>query len=349
MRVEKMVRRVVGGCAPKVHGHRLNAVAQIAEGIIKAGRVSPASIGRSLEGSPKHGIKRADRLLGNPRLASERLYFFHVIANVMLSDCPRPVVLVDWTQVMGTHQALVAAVPLGGRAVPVYIEVHRQKKLGNTKVERQFLSALKALLPTGCRPIIVSDAGFKGPFFKAVTKLAWDFVGRIRGTSKARRVGSEQLISKAEFYAQSSPGAKDLGPHELFSKQRIPARLVLFRNRRRPGPKPPPPKCKELREVRQAALDPWLLATSLETGTAQDIVSLYAKRMQIEETFRDAKNHRFGWSLSHVRTACISRAATLLLLVSIAMLVVTLVGLAADASCSFRGSQVPEFLGIPQP
>jgi hypothetical protein len=53
--------------------------------------------------------------------------------------------------------------------------------------------------------------------------------------------------------------------------------------------------------------------------------------MQIEETFRDAKNHRFGWSLSDVRTACISRAATLLLLVSIAMLVVTLVGLAAES------------------
>jgi hypothetical protein len=155
MRVEKMVRRVVGGCAPKVHGHRLNAVAQIAGGIIKAGRVSPASIGRRLEGSPKHGIKRADRLLRNPRLAAERLYFFHVIANVMLSDCPRPVVLVDRTQ-------LVAAVPIGGRAVPVFIEVHRQKKLGNAKVERQFLSARERIRKSSLSPSAGRGLG-RGP------------------------------------------------------------------------------------------------------------------------------------------------------------------------------------------
>ena len=29
--------------------------------------------------------------------------------------------------------------------------------------------------------------------------------------------------------------------------------------------------------------------------------------MQIEETFRDAKNHRFGWSLGHVQLSTTQR------------------------------------------
>src|SRR5437868_2791920 len=83
------------------------------------------------------------------------------------------------------------------------------------------------------------------------------------------------------------------------------------RKRRRPGPKRPPPTCKEERELRQSALDPWLLATSLSDGDAAEIVRKYASRMQIEETFRDAKSHRFGWALGTVRLTTPDRAAVL--------------------------------------
>ncbi|MBN2527941.1 MAG: transposase [Deltaproteobacteria bacterium] len=43
------------------------------------------------------------------------------------------------------------------------------------------------------------------------------------------------------------------------------------------------------RKSRKRALEPWLLATSLPVETANSIVKLYAKRMQIEEGFRDIK------------------------------------------------------------
>ena len=42
-------------------------------------------------------------------------------------------VLVDWTMVTGRFRALYAAVPIGGRAVTIYLEVHHEKKLGNTR------------------------------------------------------------------------------------------------------------------------------------------------------------------------------------------------------------------------
>ena len=211
----------------------------------------------------------------------------------------------------------MAAVPIGGRALPIYIEVHPLKKLGNAAIEKRFLRALKAIVPTECRSVIVSDAGFKGPFFQAVLDQGWDFLGRIRGTTKAiSSVG--ETISKEQFYARASITPIELGPFGLFVKQQIPCRLVLVRKRRRPGRKRPPPACKEEREMRQAALDPWLLATSMSDGDAASVVGIYARRMQIEETFRDTKNHRFGWSLGDVRLSTPQRTAVLLTLAALA-------------------------------
>jgi hypothetical protein len=38
-----------------------------------------------------------------------------------------------------------------------------------------------------------------------------------------------------------------------------------------------------------------------EDLSAKQVIALYALRMQIEETFRDTKNIRFGWSFRHAR------------------------------------------------
>lgn len=346
MRVEKMIRQLVDGCSGTVHDARTTATVKVVEGIIRGGKLSPATIGRNLPGpkdaKPKHDIKCVDRLLGNPHMVADRLFFFLAVAHHLLHGCSRAIVLVDWTHVGETLECLVAAVPIGGRALPIYLEVHPQKKLGNAAVEARFLCQLKAILPTGCKPIVVSDAGFKGPFFRSVLELGWDFVGRVRGTTKAISLQGDK-VSKDEFYADASTIAKDLGAFDLFTTDPLRCRLSLIRKRRKPGPKRPPPKCKEERELRQAALDPWLLATSLEDRDAASIVRIYAKRMQIEETFRDTKNPRFGWSLGNVELSTANRAATLLLLASIALAVVTLIGMAAEqagAHLAYRANTV---------
>ena len=340
MRVGAMVRQLVEGCRGNVHGKRLAALPKVVEGIVDGGRLVPATIGRNLPGPAgvKHAIKCVDRLLANGRLHRELLYLYCAIAHHLLHGCARPVVLVDWTQVAGKHQALVAAVPIGGRALTIYAEVHPLKKLSNAAVEKRFLCCLKAVLPAECRPIVVTDAGFKGPFFEAVLEQGWDFLGRVRGTTTAIAPDGRSW-SKEELYVKAAIAAKDLGPFGLFAEQRIPCRLVLVRKRRKSGRRPPPPKCKEDRELRQAALDPWLLATSVVDGDADYIVALYAKRMQIEETFRDAKSHRFGWSLEDVRTSCRRRAAVLLLLAALALVAVTVIGLSAEQRHLHRAYQ----------
>ena len=61
--------------------------------------------------------------------------------------------------------------------------------------------------------------------------------------------------------------------------------------------------------------------------------------MQIEETFRDEKNHRFGWSLRHVRSQFERRLEVLLLLAALATLAVTLVGLGVERAGIHRRYQ----------
>lgn len=339
MRVTRMVRQVCGSCRPVVHAKRFETVVAVVEGVIRAGRLTPAAIGRGVwsRTSPKHGIKRVDRLLKNPRLYAEQRTFFRAIAAKVLRGCKRPTVVVDWTQVLGTHRALVAAVPIGGRALPIYSEVHPEKLLGNSRVQSRFLERLRDILPIGSRPIVVSDAGFHGPFFRDLLALGWDFLGRIRGTATVVRQGKH--ISKEQIYATATSTPRDLGQCELYSYPRqMRSRLILVRKRRKLGRYIPPPSSRDEREFRKSARDPWLLATSLDLD-ASDVVGMYATRMQIEETFRDAKNHRFGWSLGQVRTASPHRAQLLLLLAALAMLVVTLVGLSTEAQGAHRAYQ----------
>ena len=351
MRVASIVREVCASCRSKIHAVRFAALVTVVEALVEVGRLSLSALGRGIAGptAPKHGIKRVDRLLGNRHLWAERwLIFDSMIWCVLRGGAwrrhrairSRPVIVVDWTQTVGGQRALVAAVPIGGRALTLYFEVHPERRLGNTRVQTRFLRQLRDLLPPGCCPVIVSDAGFHGPFFREVRRLGWDFLGRLRGTAKARPIAGGPAVSKDEFYARASLVPRALGSFDLYThSQSVRANLVLVRSRRKSGRKLPPPTSKEEKEFRRTARDPWLLVTSLESHDAAAVVALYAMRMQIEETFRDAKNHRFGWALRHVKTSSIERMTILLLITCLATIAVTLVGHAAERHGYHRAYQ----------
>jgi len=340
MRVSHIVREILRPCLRVVHVARFAALCAVVEAVIRARRASIAAMGRSIEGraAPKHGIKRVDRLLSNVRLHVERAEYFRAIATYLLCKVRRPVIIVDWTQAAGELQALVAAVPIGGRAVPIYEEVHPLRKLGNERVQTRFLGNLQRVLPRETKPIVVTDAGFHGPFFRAVLELGWHFVGRVRGTATAKKADGTKF-TKNEIYCRASPTARDLGWFRLYVwRKGVDARLVVVRLRRKPGRRKKSQSQDEA-AIRRAARDPWLLATSLAKGDAARIVAIYSRRMQIEEAFRDAKNHRFGWSFRHVTTDSRQRLDTLLLVVILGMLVASQIGRAMEVSGRHRAYQ----------
>lgn len=336
MRVQAILRRVLRPCRAEVHASRFAAVLAVIGGIVEGGRLSLTAIGRSLSrwGSPKHDIKRVDRLLSNGKMWRELRLYFRDVARLAIGSWAKPVILLDWTKVTDDFHALVAAVPMGGRAVTIYEEVHPERHLGNAKVQAAFLRALADVLPHGCQPIIVTDAGFQGPFFRAVLRRGWHYVGRIRGTATMQLTASATSMTVAQAYASASRAPHDLGAAVLYTAQRaMEARLVLAAKPHRPDKHPwsghRTGEGGVARSTITGAKEPWLLATSLDTETAAQIVAIYATRMQIEETFRDMKNHRFGWSLRHVRGYDRRRLTLLLLFGALATLAVVLLGLAA--------------------
>ncbi len=78
---------------------------------------------------------------------------------------------------------------------------------------------------------------------------------------------------------------------------------------------------------KSAAKEPWLLATNLSGEfKSTEVVNLYSKRVQIEESFRDVKSHQFGLCGRYIRTKCIHRWGVKMLLAAIVQITYWVVG-----------------------
>ena len=87
----------------------------------------------------------------------------------------------DWSDLSSErdYHLLRASIPVGGRAL-TYEEAYPQKHNNNDCVHKRFLDKLSNMLPEDCCPIVITDAGFRNPWFKAVRALALNYVGRVR-------------------------------------------------------------------------------------------------------------------------------------------------------------------------
>lgn len=330
-----------------VHASRREAVCKGVFGLLSGGVAMLTGIGRASqrEGSEKHGIKFADRLLGNVLLHGHLEALYRSLAHFLLSQTPRPLVVVDWSDVAQGHRHVMikATVPVGGRSLTLYDQVYPLKQHNSAKANKAFLKALSRVLPEGCRPIIVTDAGFRGPWFKAVEALGWDWIGRIRRGSKYRLNDSETWALTATLYPQARREPMRLGEGWLSIQQPYACVLHLYKaNRRGPGrPRKPYKSTLTHKRSRLASREPWLLATSLglSSWSARRVVKAYRLRMQIEETFRDLKSPRWGYALDYARSRTAMRLENLLWLTTLATLATWLVGMAAEAANLMRRYQ----------
>jgi hypothetical protein len=123
---------------------------------------------------------------------------------------------------------------------------------------------------------------------------------------------------------------------------RFPCDLVLYRRPvkgskyyRRPGHGSTP---KARNVARASAKEPWLLAHSsqLSSYRAEQIVAMYALRMQIEENFRDTKSADFGMGLWVSQSRSALRLHALLLIGTVAAFVLWHIGQLAEAEGWYR-------------
>ena len=321
------------------HQARLQAMLRVVAALLAGGKLSLTHLGRFRAGSAfvKHHIKAVDRLLGNRHLHQERLPLYTALARTVLGGFERPLVIVDWADCELERQVLIlrAAVPLGGRTFTVYEEVHPLSRYNSPKTHRRFLHALQQVLPRHCRPIIVTDAGFRGPWFRDVEALGWDWIGRIRNTIKYFKPETGRWCYVHSLYPSATPKLQHLGERILSKRHRYRCRLYLVRAYQRGPGRPRKRKSYGNNDglYRRLHRSPWLLATSLphHRNAAKQIMNAYAARMQIEEAFRDLKNHRWGHALRYARSKSPQRLEVLLLLAQLAPFVLWLVGIAAKA------------------
>ncbi len=151
----------------------------------------------------------------------------------VLRHCERPVILVDWTKLSDRHVAIRASVAFQGRSVVILTEPRPSRLLGNRKMQQSFLRKLKKVVPSQCRPIVVTDIGFLGPWFEDVLRVGWDFVGRLRGDLTPRRCREEpcQVVAYQKKIATHQP--EDHGQHLLRLKAPYEARIVTYDGRSR--------------------------------------------------------------------------------------------------------------------
>jgi hypothetical protein len=337
----QIIQRQFQADLPGVHLARLRVVFAAAFTALRSGQLSLTALGRAIADrtSHKHGIKRIDRLLGNAHLHEERVVFFRAIARRVISRGSRPPIIIDWTAVTPNLWALVAAVSFKGRALTIYAETHPISRYLKPYVHSAFVRRLSTVLPPRCTPIILADAGFRSPFMKLVQKMGWDYVVRLRGPVAIRLKVGGGWKRLPFLRAQTGSWCKSFGRAEIGCKTRFITRLVGVRRavRHRKYRSRARHSATTWRHKREAH-EPWILATSVAAESSR-VISLYARRMQIEETFRDAKNPRFGMSLSFSRPRSPERADVLLLLATLAHLLALLLGLAAEEAQVHRGFQ----------
>ena len=180
-------------------------MAQIVFGAMKRRRVSQADIGRAMETgtTPRHNIKRVSRLVTNGRVnvAEGRRGPVRTAAKAS-GGCL--VVAVDRVDV-GRFEVLKAAVPLGGRAVPILFAAYPKWRLkrGQDRFEEAFLDLLSGLPPAGSWTIIVADRGFARA--ELVTKLGELEMNRVIRVSsgatygwgpRSTRAGSRERLAR---------------------------------------------------------------------------------------------------------------------------------------------------------
>jgi len=347
-----LLHKTLGKRCTDIHSARLNTCWLAVQSLTEGARATVTSVGRGLSGAAydKHKIKRVDRLLSNPLLHQELTLFYSALTQRLLKDLPEPVILIDWSPLCADQswQLLRAAVPVGGRTLTLYEEVHPRKKLGNRKTQHRFLSKLAALIPAHCRPIVVADAGFKTPFYRYVEQtLGWHWIGRIRSRDLVCfDTPAGQWISAKSLYAQATARPKNLGFAGWVRNNPLASRLVLIRQpkKRRQDLTYSGTQRQSKRSHVHASRErePWLLvsSSSLEDRTAKQLVDIYRRRMQIEEGFRDCKAIHYGLGLSPHRHTPVNRRAVLCLLTTLAHFVLWCVGTAGKDSAQARQLRV---------
>ena len=238
------------------------------------GWLSKAALARCLPlgTGPKEREQRLYRFLDNIRLTPELLIPLHIALACGTKLRERLPMILDQTSIRGIETLLIGLV-FEGRVLPIAFCCFMKRFIHKSQniLEHSLILAAMSCFPVEFRPLLILDRGY--------ARVALLIHLREEGIPFLCRAKRSVMV-----YLQGQRKGKTLGRFKIkpgqirrysvlyHSQKKEPLDLIIF--------------------FGKGYKEPWyLLVPSGTSLTAEEIVQLYAKRMSIEQGFRDWKTH----------------------------------------------------------
>lgn len=342
MLARQLCHKFLSSSLKEIHQKRVRTIEALTLSLLNDSHLTLSSIGQNLSGAAKvkNKIKRVDRFLGNERVHEDILYIYKGLASWIFEGMEELFIFVDWSGCCRQEQHIVRASAMyQGRSINIYNETYSRQDMETEQTHGTFLENLKEVLPRKIKVTIITDAGFKTPWFKKVQSLGWNFAGRVRGNIQFRLENETDWQSTKALHSKAiNAKVVRLGKGQLgkTTSKSLEGHFFIYKAFSK-GRKKKKQKGKSIfpdNEKRCKALntEPWILFSSCENSieSAQHVKKIYKGRMQIEQNFRDDKSERFGMGFRYSRTKSLQRLNTLFLLSTIATYLLWWIGVSAE-------------------
>ena len=238
------------------------------------GWLSKAALARCLPlgTGPKEREQRLYRFLDNMRLAPEILIPLHVALACGTKLRERLPMILDQTTIRGIETLLIGLV-FEGRVLPIAFSCFMKKLIHKSQniLEHCLILAAMSCFPVEVRPFLILDRGYaRVALFIHLRKEGIPFLCRAKKSVMVYLSGQTKGQTLGRF--KIKPGQLLRYSVLYHSQKKEPLDLIIY--------------------FGIGYQEPWyLLVPSGTSLTAEEIVELYAKRMSIEQGFRDWKTH----------------------------------------------------------
>jgi len=252
---------------------------------------------------PASRRRRWERLLANPRFDSATVQTALAQAIAQRWFAPVALLLLDETTCGGRLHCLKVSLAYRKRALPLaWACYQRRPRGGQPALIRRLLERAAAGLPATTRIVVLADRGLAWPsLVDLCARHGWSYLLRLQGQTRVR-LADGRLYAVRQLCPRA--GARVwCGTAEIFKKAGWRTGQVIA-------------------QWPRGQREPWLLFT--DQSACQGRWRQYARRMWIEESFRDEKSQGFDWEGSRVRR--VAHAERVLAVLALAMLLAVSLG-----------------------
>jgi hypothetical protein len=236
------------------------------------GWLSKAALARCLPLGigPKEREQRLYRFLRNLRFTPEVLIPLHVVLACGTQLRERLPMILDQTTIRGIETLLIGLI-FEGRVLPIAFSCFKKKFIHKSQniLEHGLILAAMSCFPVECRPLLILDRGYaRVALLIQLREKGIPFLCRAKRSVMVYVEGKGKTLGRFTI----KPGQLRRYSVLYHCTQKESLDLILY--------------------FGKGYKEPWyLLVPSGTPLTAEEIVQLYAKRMSIEQGFRDWKTH----------------------------------------------------------